>query len=199
MFETKKINLDMPIVLASGSPRRRELLTEAGYEFAVVEPTLDEPAYLPASENPVQFAQALAYFKAACIARNCTDSLVIGADTVAAVNNKILGKPKNADHAREMLRELSSNPHRVITGVAIVDRKNRRRVIASDVTWIEMHPMTDQQIEDYIQTGEWEGKAGAYGIQGTADKFVKSVRGSWSNVIGLPMEMLSNYFAKLSA
>lgn len=184
------------LVLASGSPRRRELLAQAGYPFSVVTPELDEPAYLPASKNPVQFAQALAYFKAACVSRKYNDALVLGADTVAEVNGKILGKPKNADHAREMLAELSSKPHRVITGIALINRAQGKRIISSDTTWIEMTPLSPDQIEDYIATGEWEGKAGAYGIQGKADRYVKSITGSWSNVVGLPMELLDRFLRK---
>jgi septum formation protein len=121
---------------------------------------------------------------------------VIGADTIVAVNGRIVGKADGPDEARQMLAELSSVRHAVITGVALVG-PGANRLIASDTTYVTMRPMRDEEIEEYIQSGEWIDKAGAYAIQETADRFVQRVDGSLSNVVGLPMELLSRMIAQV--
>ena len=108
------------LILGSSSPQRRDLLTEAGYEFEVVPPHLPEPTDLPASLSPTEHAQRLAHFKANCVAESCPDECVLGADTVVAVNGKIIGKAADANEAVEMLTELSGTPHKVITGIALI-------------------------------------------------------------------------------
>jgi septum formation protein len=178
------------LILASASPRRRELLAKAGYEFTVLPPALAEPNHLPAGLPPASYAESLAYFKARGVADVHPDALVLGADTVVALGEEILGKPGNAADARRMLSDLSRNRHAVITGVALVG-PGERRIIAADVTHVTMRPMSGKEIEDYIATGEWDGKAGAYAIQETADRFIVKLEGSFSNVVGLPMELLA--------
>jgi septum formation protein len=177
------------LVLASSSPRRRDLLAEAGVAFRVVEPTLAEPAPSGLS-SPVAVAEALAYFKARSVQQRCPHEVVLGADTVVARGGQVYGKPANADDARRMLRELSHERHAVITGVALLDGQSEGRWIASETTWVTMTPMGADQIEAYIATGEWEGKAGAYAIQETADRYVERLDGSFSNVVGLPVELV---------
>lgn len=177
------------LILASASPRRRELLIKAGYEFTVCPPVLEEPNHLPTGLSPASYAESLAYFKARGVAEANPDARVLGADTVVAVGEDVLGKPVDADDARRMLRELSHNRHTVITGVALVG-PGEQRVITADVTYVTMRPMSQQDIEDYIASGEWDGKAGAYAIQETADRFIVKLEGSFSNVVGLPMELL---------
>jgi septum formation protein len=177
-----------PLVLASSSPRRRHLLAEAGYNFEVAPPPIDEPTRWPAETPPAALAEALAYFKARSVAETHPDASVLGADTICACNGRVMGKPADADHARAMLHELSHNRHAVVTGVAVLDGTRRR--IASDITWVTMRPMTPADIEDYIASGEWDGKAGAYAIQESADRYVERLDGSFSNVVGLPMELL---------
>ena len=156
----------------------------------MVPPLLDEPNHLPVGSPPTAYAESLAYFKARSVAESHPDARVLGADTVVAVNGRILGKPVDADDARNMLKELSHNRHVVITGVALVGPGDARR-IASDVTYVTMRPMSQQEIEEYIASGEWDGKAGAYAIQETADRFITKLEGSVSNVVGLPMELLA--------
>lgn len=186
------------LILASSSPRRAELLTEAGIEFEVIPPPLSEPKDGDSTMTPTGEAEALAYFKARAVADNHPNAVVMGADTIVACDAGIMGKPLDADDARRMLRKLSSAPHEVITGVALLGAGGER-IIASDATRVFMTPMSDQDIEDYIATGEWEGKAGAYAIQGDADKYVERIEGSFTNVVGLPMELVARMLSELQA
>ena len=183
------------LILASSSERRRHLMAEAGLEFEVVEPTVSEPSEYVLNLSPIQQAEALAYFKARSVQDFYPESTVLGADTIVALGASVLGKPDGAEGAREMLKALSGTRHRVITGVAIVDP--RGRLIASDTTYVEMREMTPEEIEGYIQSGEWEGKSGGYAIQETADRFISRIEGSFSNVVGLPMELVTQMLAKV--
>lgn len=184
------------LILASSSPRRGKLLAEAGYEFEVVRPPILEPdetlGRLPASQQ----AEALAYFKAREVADQHPDACVLGADTIVAVNDRILGKPADQADAREMLGVLSGSRHTVITGVAMLG-PGERRLIASESTHVTMRQMAQEEIEAYIGSEEWVGKAGAYAIQETADRFVVHVEGSFSNVVGLPMELVGRMLDEL--
>lgn len=182
----------LKLVLASSSPRRRMLLAEAGYDFDVVDPPIEEPADLGSELSPAERAEALAYFKARSVADGMGRAYVIGADTVVASageSAQVLGKPADRVDAERMLRSLSGTRHQVITGVALLG-PGARRQIASDLTHVTMRPMTDAQIEAYIESGEWIGKAGAYAIQETADRFVDKIEGSLTNVVGLPVELV---------
>ena len=177
------------LVLASSSPRRRTLMGQAGYEFDVVAPPLEEPAQAVEHLAPSQQAESLAYFKARAVADACPGRCVIGADTVVATGDHVLGKPADEAEAREMLKGVSGTRHAVITGVAMLTDETHR-LIASDVTYVTMRKMTDGEIDDYIASDEWIGKAGAYAIQETADRFVDSIEGSFTNIVGLPMELV---------
>ena len=188
---------DPEMILASSSPRRRDLLTQAGLAFEVVPPALPEPGQAVAHRPPRQQAEALAYFKAADVAKARPGRLVLGADTLVAVGGEVLGKPIDAQHARQMLRRLSGQAQEVITGVAMVDNQGRR-LIASDVTHLVMRDITDDEIEAYIASGEWVGKAGAYAIQETGDRFITQVQGSLSNVVGLPVELVKDMLARFA-
>ena len=184
------------LILASSSPRRRQLLAETGRQFEVIDPPIAEPADCGGDLSPAQQAEALAYFKASSVARLHPGQCVLGADTIVAVGGKILGKPADSDRAREMLRLLSSTRHEVITGVAMVMYPDRR-LIASDRTYVTMREMSADEIEHYIASGEWIGKAGGYAIQETGDRFIDRVDGSFSNVVGLPMELTARMLAEV--
>ena len=177
------------LVLASSSPRRRELLRQAGIPFRVVSPMVAEPQTTAGSISPRRQAEALAYFKASDVWRRVGEVYVLGADTLVAVGPSVLGKPSGEADARRMLQSLSRTRHEVITGVALLGPGGRRWV-QSEVTHVTMRPMSGEEIDAYIASGEWIGKAGAYAIQETADRFVARVEGSFSNVVGLPIELV---------
>lgn len=184
------------LILASSSPRRRELLRQAGIAHRVVPPPIEEPGESVLHLAPARQAEALAYFKASSVAQEREESLVLGADTVVAVGEEVLGKPLDADDARRMLRTLSGTRHRVITGMALL-KGGQTRLISSATTWVTMRPITEREVEDYIRSGEWEGKAGAYAIQETADRFVIAIEGTFDNVVGLPVELLQRMLAEI--
>ncbi len=182
------------LILASGSPRRRDLLAEMGAAFEVIPPPLDEPADHPANISARAYAAGLANFKARSVAERHPGRWILGADTVVAQGGRIFGKPTDADDARAMLRALSHAPHEVVTGMALL--LPGRRLIESDTTRVFMRPMSPADIEQYIATGEWQGKAGAYAIQETADRYVERIEGSFSNVVGLAVERLARMLTR---
>jgi septum formation protein len=186
----------LKLVLASSSPRRRELLAEAGFEFDVVSPPIEEPATFQQGVAPAARAEALAYFKARSVAERHPAACVLGADTLVAVAGRVLGKPADRDEAEGMLRTLSGTRHAVISGVALLG-PDGIRLITSETTHVTMRPLTDQEVADYLDSGEWVGKAGAYAIQETADRFVVKVEGSFSNVVGLPIELVGRMLTDL--
>jgi len=186
------------LILASSSPRRRQLLSEAGFEFDVVAPPFEEPDETVAKLPPSQQAEALAYFKGRVVADSRPEAVIIAADTVVALGGRIMGKPADVAEARSMLSSLSGTRHAVITGVAIL-APGGTRIIAAETTYVTMHKMTEAEIEGYIASGEWDGKAGAYAIQETADRFVEKLEGSLSNVVGLPMELVGRMLDEIRA
>ncbi|MCE5278717.1 MAG: Maf family protein [Planctomycetaceae bacterium] len=185
----------MDLILASSSPRRRSLLRQGGIAFRAVDPPLDEPASLQPGMTAAQTAEALAYYKARSVAESHSESLVLGADTVvAATDGTLLGKPAHRLEARTMLQTLSGSRHSVITGVALLG-PGPRRLIASDTTFVTMRAMSETEVAAYLDSGEWQGKSGAYAIQETADRFITKIEGSFTNVVGLPMELLDRMLA----
>jgi septum formation protein len=178
------------IVLASQSPRRKELLAQAGYEFAVCPSDIDEAAFISEGDTPCAHAERLAFAKAENVAGKFPDSLVIGADTIVDLNGRVIGKPADAAEAEEITRKLFSNPHKVITAVAIIRLSGGIKLIESDSTTVYPKKMSDQQIARHIAGGSWQDKAGAYAIQQQGDKFIERIDGSLTNVMGLPMELL---------
>ncbi|MHC4492603.1 MAG: Maf family protein [Planctomycetota bacterium] len=167
------------LVLASASPRRRVLLEEAGIEFVVIPAPVEEEA--AERGDPHAVAVANASRKAAAVAGDA----VLGADTVVAVGDRLLGKPRDAGHAHALLRALSGTTHRVVTAVALKTPAGiRTRSVETQVT---MRTLTDEEIAAYVSSGEAMGKAGAYAIQETADRFVVRLEGPYDNVVGLPV------------
>jgi septum formation protein len=176
------------IVLASGSPRRKELLERLCVSFVVDPGDVAERSPDP-GDDPAEFALELAQVKAAAGARSHPDSLVIGADTVVTIDDLILGKPHDVDHALEMLQQLRAASHRVVTAVAVcVGPACRRAAVTSDV-W--MKRATDEELRAYIATGEPMDKAGGYGLQGLGGQLVERVVGCYNNVVGLPLCLTS--------
>ncbi|MDD5064750.1 MAG: Maf family protein [Phycisphaerae bacterium] len=175
-------------ILASASPRRKQLLAEAGYKFRVVPPEIDESEF--EGTESCKYAEQLALAKAKNVGEKFPESLVVGADTVVDFQGEIIGKPADEKEAEVIVRKLFSGPHKVITGVAIVRASDGVEVVESDTTTVYPKPLTDKEIAGHIKGGSWEGKAGAYGIQEGGDAFIERIEGSFTNVMGLPMELL---------
>ena len=172
------------VILASGSPRRKELLAYIIPEFDVIPSDIDETA----SGSPEQQVEKLAADKAADIARRFPDAVVIGADTLVTVDGRVLGKPRYAGDAAAMLRLLSGRDHTVYTGIAVATGGAMRTAVES--TRVIFSSMTDDEIREYISTGEPMDKAGAYGIQGYGGKYISGIEGCFFNVMGLPLNRL---------
>lgn len=182
------------LILASASPRRSELLRSAGYRFSVVRPPLQEPDERYPHVNVASYAESLAFFKASSIADLHPDATILAADTITVLEDEIFGKPLDREDAQRTLRALSGTFHSVITGVALLNPRSELRLIDHAVTRVRVRTLSDATIEAYLETGQWQGKAGAYGIQDGGDPFVEKVDGSFTNVVGLPMELLARMF-----
>jgi len=186
----------MRLILASRSPRRRELLRGAGFDFDVRPSTVEETA--SPGETPEEFARRAAREKALEVAASAPpESLVLGADTVVVADGEILGKPANAPDAARMLRLLSGVTHRVITGVCIVRAPDRVEALAHETTFVTFRSLDNDELQDYLAGGEPFDKAGAYGIQGLASKFVTRVEGCYFNVVGLPVALVCDLLEPL--
>ena len=173
----------MRLVLASASPRRAELLRSAGFDFDVAPPDVDETP-VP-NEPPADYALRVAREKARATVGRHEGRPVLAADTIVVARGQVLGKPASATEAKEMLRLLSGSVHEVLTAVVLVT--GAREAVEVVSTRVRFTALTDAEIESYVATGEPEGKAGAYAIQGRASRFVDWIEGSWSNVVGLPV------------
>ena len=189
------------IILASSSPRRRELMAQAGFAFEVLVSEADETIE---TETPGEMVEVLSERKAAAVAEEIKRQgfaeesvLLVVADTMVAIDGKKLGKPKDEKGAEEMLEELSGRTHQVYTGVTLIRLKKaengsilQESRTFSEVTDVSFYPLTKEEIRSYIATGEPMDKAGAYGIQGKAAVFVKEIKGDYNNVVGLPIARL---------
>ncbi|HEU4770443.1 MAG TPA: Maf family protein [Pyrinomonadaceae bacterium] len=175
------------LILASGSPRRRELLTAVGWDFDPVTAGIDESVL--DGENPAAYVQRLARSKAEAVAAKLESGLVLGADTTVVVENQILGQPRDDDDAKRMLELLNGKWHEVLTGVALVRVGGESRV-DYETTRVRFAQMNDTEMDWYVATGEARGKAGAYGIQGAAGLFIEEIEGDYFNIVGLPIRLV---------
>lgn len=173
------------LILASQSPRRRYLLEQAGLTFDVVPSTVDEDS-IPRCE-PADYVKTLAEAKAVQVSGRFPDGWVIGADTIVTIGDAILGKPADADNARDMLRQLSGQSHAVFTGYAIVCKSKSTCISAAVRTVVRFKTLAAAEIDWYIESGEPFDKAGAYAIQGLGTFLVRAINGSYTNVVGLPV------------
>ncbi|HET9386191.1 MAG TPA: Maf family protein [Gemmatimonadales bacterium] len=181
------------LVLASASPRRAELLTAAGIPFHVRVADVDER--LEADEDPERYVRRVATDKARTVAAAVPGQAVLAADTVVLVEGQVLGKPRDAEDARRMLRLLSGRTHQVLTAVTLLTAHGRQGALPGfdtevAVTSVEFAPLDASEIDWYVATGEPADKAGAYAIQGLASRFVTRIDGSYSNVVGLPVALV---------
>lgn len=181
----------MKLILASESPRRKELLNQIGMEFEVMSCGGEAPV---TTTIPYQVVEEHAMQKAKAVADNVTEPVtIIGADTVVALKEHILEKPKSKQDAKEMLQKLQGNTHEVYTGVVIIKKKQDGRedcIRFHECTKVTFYEMSAQEIEEYVNTGEPMDKAGSYGIQGMGAKYVKEITGDYNNVVGLPVARL---------
>ena len=182
----------LPLILASGSPRRRELLDLMGLTYTVETPDVDESF----SGRPSETVMEISRRKAAAVAARHSDSIIIAADTLVFADGP-LGKPHTPERAKEMLRSLAGNWHHVYTGITVINTRSGRILRNVDKTRVHLVSMTEQEIDAYVATGEPLDKAGAYGIQGMGGMFVDRIDGSYSNVVGLPMSMLRIMLAQV--
>lgn len=175
------------LILASRSPRRAELLAAAGFAFDVLAVDVDETPR--AGESPRDYVERLAVEKAQAVAALRPGEVVVGADTTVVVDGRILEKPRDAADAAAMLRALSGRAHEVLTGVAVVASGRIRTGVESTLVWFD--PLSDADIAHYVASGEPMDKAGAYGIQGWASRFIPRIEGSYANVVGLPVQLVA--------
>lgn len=184
------------MILASASPRRHELVAQLGWEVDIEPCAIPEPSLRPVGVTPSAWAAALAHFKARGVAETRLDTLVLGADTIVACDDEVLGKPADEEDARRMLVLQAGRACEVITGVCLLQAGAAgARLISYDVTrvWMRDDPV---EREHYLESGDWRGKAGAYGIQDVGDRLVAHIDGSFTNVVGLPLERVSRMLAQ---
>ncbi len=189
--------IKLDVVLASASPRRKELMVRVTPDFTVAPTDVDERALT--ETDPVKFAVAAAALKARRGGESFPDALVIGADTVVALDRAILGKPEDAPGARRMLRMLSGTRHKVITGLALYHKNEDKLLTDYDLTYVTFHELTDEQIEAYIASGDFADKAGSYSVQQVGDIFVKKIQGDYDNVVGFPVRKVRRLMTRFQA
>lgn len=177
----------MKLILASQSPRRKMLLEKLGLDFQVIVSEVEED--IP-EENPVQLVEKLALKKARGVAQKATSGLVLGADTVVALEGTILGKPQSKEEAVKMLQLLNGKTHQVITGVALVEADGGKSLVDHEITRVTFRNLEPEEIQAYVHTGEPLDKAGGYGIQGLGGLLVEKIEGCYDNVVGLPLTKL---------
>lgn len=188
---TRTGNTAPQLILASSSPRRRELLNQIGIDHEVIPPDLDEEAFT--EDDPVELVQTLAAAKAEVVrttSQGASDRWILAADTVVEVAGHILGKPSDRAHAAAMIRELSGRTHSVVTGIAIWPPGATKPTVKVAETSVSFANLTAEEVEHYLETNDWEGAAGAYRIQGRAGLYVEWLSGSYSNVVGLPIHLV---------
>lgn len=180
----------MDIILASASPRRKEILENTNLKFRIIKSDIDEKIF--EGESPQQVVMRLSFEKCMDIACNNESSLVIGADTIVVLDDMILGKPKDKDEAYCMLKKLSNKVHQVITGISLINLEGNKKIIDYVVSNVKFKDLSEEDIKDYIQTNESLDKAGAYGIQGYGALLVEEIKGDYFNIVGLPISKISD-------
>ncbi|WP_027702483.1 Maf family protein [Metaclostridioides mangenotii] len=184
----------MNIVLASASPRRKEILENYNVKFNIIKSDIDE--VILGHESPVQAVVRLALEKGMDVASKNQADLVIAADTIVVLNDKILGKPKDESDAYKTLNSLSGREHQVVTGISLINLAENKKVVDYVVSDVKFKHLSDKVISDYLKTGEFQDKAGAYGIQGYGALLVDEIKGDYFNIVGLPISKLSDLLIK---
>ena len=181
-----------PLVLASTSPQRHQILQQLRIPFDVIAPTYEE--HDPPEADAVELVKAHARGKARSVAAAANDRPVLGVDTAVTLGGKIYGKPQNADEAAEMLEKLGGKPHMVVSGLALITPG--WEIVDHEATRVLFRPLTPRDIGNYVASGEWEGRAGAYAIQGLGAALVEELEGDYLNVVGLPASLLVRLLAE---
>ena len=182
------------IILASASPRRRELLNKAVKMFEIIPSAFDEKKIK--DKDPVQFAVKASICKAIEVGNRYPSAIVIGADTIVVLKNRIFGKPKNSSDAKRALRSLSGKTHQVITGVAICSKDGDKLISAYESTDVTFKVLSDKEIDDYVSEGSVHDKAGSYAIQDIGGRFIDKIKGDYDNVVGLPVALVIKLLAE---
>lgn len=181
------------IILASGSPRRRELLGQAGIPFEVIVSDAEE---IITKTEPGAIVEELSFCKAQAVAKQHPTQIVLGSDTVVVQDGKILGKPKDDEDARRMIWGLQGRTHQVYTGVTLI--LGNRHISFHEYADVKVYPMTEEEIESYMETGEHTDKAGAYGIQGRFGIYIQEIRGEYNTIVGLPIARVYHELLKFT-
>jgi len=189
----KKFDKNLPLILASSSPRRKKLLQELGLKFKVI-PSHIEEKDMPGT--PEKMACTWAFLKAQEVAKHHS-GVIIGADTIVVSGTKILGKPQDETEAKRMLYKLSGNTHRVITGLSLINSQNNHNISEFVESKVTFRIVSEKEMDAYIATKEPLDKAGAYGIQGKGAAFITQVQGCYTNVVGLPISSCVNYLKQI--
>jgi septum formation protein len=185
----------IPLILASASPRRAEILQQVGWPFEVVVSNIDES--ILNSETASSYVERLAMEKARAISKGRLFGLTLGADTVVTIDDSLLGKPSDIEDAKQMLKRLSGRWHEVLTGVALVRAEDGETVVAHERTRVRFAQMSDSEIDWYVSTGEPMDKAGSYAVQGQAAIFIEKIEGDYWNVVGLPIQLVYRLIRRL--
>jgi septum formation protein len=188
------------LILASKSIDRSEILKQAGIQFETFVTNIDEEKFkvkfLDADDLVKELAKAKAVFARNELSKTELDAIIVAADTLVVLDEKIIGKAQNEEEAFRILKELMGRTHKLITGIAITETNNPKLIIDSETTFVQFLKLSDEEIIRYIKTNEWKGRAGAYSIKDRASVFIKKINGSSSNVIGLPMHKLFEILRK---
>lgn len=184
------------LVLASSSPRREAILKQLKLKFTIVPGKIDENEFT--EKDPDKLVKKLALEKAKSVSDLVEDALIIAADTIVVLEDKILGKPESSAEAKRQLKLLSGKEHQVITGIAVLSSETGEVYVENNITLVKMLSLTDEKIDKYINTGEPLDKAGSYGIQGFGGLFVEGIKGSYYSVVGLPIHQLAEILDKFN-
>jgi len=184
----------MNIILASASPRRKEILENTNVKFKIMASDIEELTL--EGESPCQMVMRLAFEKGMDIASKQKSDLIISADTIVVLDNKVLGKPKDEVEAKHMIESLSGKTHQVITGISLINLENNKKIIDYVISNVKFKNLSKEDINDYIRTNESLDKAGAYGIQGYGALLVDEIQGDYFNIVGLPISRLSDLLKK---
>ncbi len=186
------------LILASSSPRRKQLMTQAGFDFEIVPPDESVEQGLCSNCSPAELVSQHAFHKAKAVAMTFEKGIFLGADTVGECHGQALGKPVDVDHARQMLELMSGKVHRVLSGVCLWHRPSNEHVLHVESTTLEMDELSNTWLDEYLETDGWIGKAGAFGYQDGLD-WIRITEGLETNVVGLPIELLDGLIEQLQA